>query len=226
MAAESTSRDVAAKERIMKHMNADHQKTLSYYLRNYHHLSTAAASSATMQDITLSSITLLASAKTYTVPIFPPLKSLGEARTRLIEMDIQSRTALNISCIEITEYIPPQSIFHRTIFGLCVFTMVVFATRAWIVPETFFYDKVLPWFPGGAEWFLWAVRMVFWPTIVLHTVEATMLDMTRLRKYGVDRGSGLWWKWMASAFMEGFGSFMRIDKAVKTKEIEAEKVKH
>lgn len=88
------------------------------------------------------------------------------------------------------------------------------------------YDKILPWWPGGPEWFLWISKMIALPVLLLHIAEAIMVDRTRLWKYGVQRGSKLWWKWMASTLIEGFGAFARIDATVKRKEVEAGNKKH
>ena len=141
-------------------------------------------------------------------------------------MDREARTALGISPIAITEYEPPKSIFHVTVFGLCVLTTVVFLTKQWVVPGTFVYDKILPWWPGGPEWFLWISKTIALPVLLIHVGETVLLDQTRLWKYGVEKGSGLWWKWIGSCLIEGYGTFARIDATVKRKQMEAEKQTH
>jgi hypothetical protein len=141
-------------------------------------------------------------------------------------MDRESRSALDISPIAITEYEPPKSPLHITIFGLCIFTFVSFVTRNRIVEGTWFYDKVLPWYPGGPKWFLWCTKVIAFPVLVVHLGEAYWLDRSRLRKHGVDRATALWYKWIASCFIEGVGSFQRFDAIVKRKTLEAEKAKH
>lgn len=141
-------------------------------------------------------------------------------------MDRVSRAALGISHITIDEYTAPRSVFHVTVFALCVLTLVVFVTKAWYVPGSFVYERVICWWPGGAEWFLWTVRMIAAPVLVLHIGESLHLDRSRLAKYGVERGSGLWLAWMSSALLEGFGAFARFDALVRRKEVEAEKSKH
>jgi hypothetical protein len=215
------------KQRIISHLNADHQISLSYYLRHYAHLSSRAARSPTLTDISLSSMTLVTpSGKTHTIPLNPPMKSFAEARQRTVDMDRESRAALNISNIRITSYEPPRSPQHVIVFGLCVMTFTFFATRHKIVPGTWFYDNVLPWFPGGPESFLSTVKRIFAPVVAIHAFEAYWLDRTRLRRYGVERGSVLWWKWIVNNFIEGFGCMQRIDRMVKRKEVEAEKAKH
>jgi hypothetical protein len=225
--ADQLSKDAAAKERIIKHLNADHQRSLSYYLQHYNSLSSWEASKPVLTDITFDVLTFrLSSGNTSTIPLYPPLTSWSDARVRTVEMDRISREALDISSIRITEYEPPKSVFHITMFALCLFTFVIFTTRQWIVDGTWFYDTALPWFPGGPKWFLGISKAIALPVLGIHLVEAYMLDRTRLRKYGVERGSGLWWKWIFSSFIEGFPSFHRIDATVKRKEREVEKAKH
>lgn len=154
------------------------------------------------------------------------MTSWAEARPRVVEMDRISREALGISDIQITEYEPPTSFLHVLIAGLCLYTAVIFSTMSYITPGTFFYDSILPYFPGGPEFFLWLAKTIAVPVMVIHVAEASLLDMSRLRKYGVERGSGLWFMWMGSCFIEGYGCFQRIDKTVKRKKREAEKAQH
>ena len=103
---------------------------------------------------------------------------------------------------------------------------MVFVTRKSIVEGTWFYDNILPWFPGGPEWFLWISKVIALPVLGIHLGEAYWLDKSRLRKHGVERGTALWSKWVASCFIEGAGCFHRIDATVKRKTLEAEKAKH
>jgi len=95
-----------------------------------------------------------------------------------------------------------------------------------MLPGTFWYDTVLKWFPGGPETFLWLVKGIQPVVLAIHIGETWLLDRTRLRKYGVLRGSALWWKWVVSCLIEGFGCFQRIDGMIKQKKVEAEATKH
>lgn len=225
--ADQASKEAEAKDRIIKHLNADHQRSLSYYLQHYNSLSSWEASAPTLTDVTFNALTFrLSSGNTSTIPLYPPMTSWSEARIRTVEMDRTSRDALGVSSIQITEYEPPTSIIHVTIFALCALTFVIFTTQQWIVPGTFVYDTLLPWFPGGPKWFLGISKTIALPVLGIHLFEAYLLDTKRLWKYGVERGSGLWWKWIGSCFIEGFACFQRIDATVKRKEKEAEKAKH
>jgi len=224
--ADEASKDAAAKARIIKHLNADYQLSLSYYLQHFNSLSSFEARKPLLTDITFDYMTLKTYGGTSTIPFNPPMTSWSEARIRTVEMDREARSALDISSIRLTAYVPPTSPFHVTILALCLLAFVSFTTRQWIVPGTFVYDTILPWFPGGAEWYLLISKFTGLPTLVIHIVEATMLDRKKLRKYGVERGTGLWWSWILSCFVEGFACFQRIDAWVTQKEKEAEKAKH
>jgi len=225
--ANQASIDAAAKERIIRHLNNDHQKTISYYLQHYKKLSSSAAYKPIVTDITFNALTVQTrDGKSYPIPFDPPMKAWSDARQRTVDMDREARSALDISPIAITAYEPPKSPFHLTVFGLCIFTFVIFVTRNEIVPGTWFYDTVLPWYPGGPKWFLWIAKVIALPVLGIHLGEAYWLDRSRLRKHGVERGSSLWYKWIASCFIEGVACFQRIDATVKRKTLEAEKAKH
>jgi hypothetical protein len=219
----STDKDAATKTRILNHMNADHSASLTLYLRNYSNLPVGEASKPTLLDISLSSLTISSrSGTSHTIPLEPPMSSYAEARPRFVAMDEECRAALNISPYTITHYEAPKSFIHRTVFGLCLMTMVIFATKKYMVPGTFFYDDVLPWFPGGPKTFLMISDKVALPTVFIHLGEMVLLDQTKLAKHNVSRGSGLWWKWIISCMIEGFGTFQRINAMIGKQKKEKE----
>ena len=92
--ADQTAMDDAARDRIIRHMNADHQASLSYYLQHYLSLSPRTAHRPHLRALTFSSMVIQTSDLAYhTIAIIPPLKSWTEARTRTIEMDHEARKA-------------------------------------------------------------------------------------------------------------------------------------
>lgn len=223
------AKEAAAKGRIVKHMNADHATSLSLYLQHYCHIRPGAARGAQLEDIGFNSMTIRTKdGKTHEIAIEPPMASWSDARPRVVEMDRITRDALDISPIRITSYIPPTSFYHLTVFGLCLFAFVIFglASVDKIVPGTWFYDTVLPYFPGGPAFFVGLAKTIGAPVVGIHALEAFYLDKSRLRKYGVEKGTKLWWAWIASCSIEGAGCFHRIDAEVKKKLLEAEKAKH
>jgi hypothetical protein len=208
--------DDAARARIISHMNASHAESLSAYLQYYNRVPLSAASKPTMVDISLSSMIIRdASQRSHTVRFSPPLTSFADARVRTVAMDAAARRALGV---RITAYEPPTKPLHRLLFGLCCMVIVLDFTHDRIMPGTFMYDVVLRYWPGGPEWFLWLVRAQVVPVALIHYTEMFLLDRTRLTRYGVQRWSGLWWKWMMSCLIEGLGTFQRIDAEVKRQE--------
>ena len=224
------AKEAATKQRIITHMNNDHASSLAHYSQHYCKLSARQSAGTILKDLDLNGMTIFAPSasprKEHHIPFDPPMTSFSEARPRVVEMDKASRKALGISSIVIDRYIPPTAPFHAFVFGICGFMFTQFIFYNQITPGTFYYDTVLSYFPGGAETFKWLVRKLALPVLAIHMGEAYLMDRSRLRKYGVQRFSVLWWKWVSSCFIEGFGCFARIDSEVKRKEKEAEKAKH
>jgi hypothetical protein len=225
--ADQASKDAASKQRIIKHMNGDHADSLSLYLQHYCKLSARTARGAVMTDISLSAMAFRTTdGKTHTIPLKPPMTSYAEARTRSVDMDREARSALDLSSIRITSYLPPRKPVHVFVFGICSVMYIVFATKHKLVPGTWFYDNILLYWPGGPEAYLWFLKTIFFPVLAIHFGEVFLLDRTRLRKYGIQRGTLLWWKWVGSNFIEGYGAFQRFDQEVQRKKKEAEKAQH
>lgn len=208
--------DDAMKARIISHMNSSHSSSLSDYLQHYNHVPLRAASSPTLVDISLSAMSIRDGSHTiHSVPFSPPLSSFTDARARTVAMDRTARHALGP---RIVSYDRPRGPLAIGIVIGCLTFYILMATRWFIVPGTFVYDVLLAWFPGGSERVLWIVEKGSVAMIVVHVSETVLLERTRLRKYRVVRGSGLWWAWVVSCFVEGFDSFKRIDKQVKRQE--------
>ncbi|KAG9780832.1 hypothetical protein KCU88_g3624, partial [Aureobasidium melanogenum] len=92
----------AIKSRIITHMNADHALSLRLYLTQYSHVPLPATKTAQMQDITLDHIIITLGPSSpasgrYRIPLDPPMKSLLEARERLVAMHNDCLAALDLS---------------------------------------------------------------------------------------------------------------------------------
>jgi len=214
----STNADAAMRTRIITHMNKDHHRSLSLYLRHFNKLPARRVSSPpTMKDITVSAMTIqTADGATHTIPFDPPMSSLSEARNRVVEMDKLARASLGLADVDITTYTRPRG-FDSFVFGAVVFYFLCFFTLPWAVqgnPIWEFWNVV---FPGGAETYRWVVRTIFIPVLGIHLFEMALLERTRLRKYGVERGTRVWWLWMGSCFFEGYPAFKRFDGLVRKK---------
>ncbi|KAL8835645.1 MAG: hypothetical protein Q9176_006766 [Flavoplaca citrina] len=224
--------DTAIKTRIITHMNTSHQDSLIRYLRSTHHLSSFRARHAHLQSLSLSSLTISlsppsSSSKTYLIPIDPPLTSFAEARTRLAEMDATACTALDVSPITLKRYIPPRGI-HLILFIYLLLVLLIFPRRANFQPPSNIHHY-LSQVPYGARFarFCWKAQpWVMGLLLGIHSVEVWWMEKTRLRRYNVPRGGRLWWLWVASTSVEGYGAFQRLDGEVKWEGEKREKQRH
>ncbi|KAL3463420.1 hypothetical protein BJX64DRAFT_257265 [Aspergillus heterothallicus] len=212
--------DASRKAFIIKHMNADHSRSLSLYLRAYCNLSAKAAASATLEDVRLDD--LLISTPTggrFMIPFSPPLKDFSEARPRVVAMHKESLRRLGLSDTKITTYAPPRG--GQIIgFALCLAVLVGYSRRENFAPGSLLYESAgLARFPRFTD-FSYNYGPLVWGVLAfLHGFEAVvLLGWQRLRKYNVKAFSGLWWVWMVLGFVEGFPAWMRFDALVKKAE--------
>jgi hypothetical protein len=147
---------------------------------------------------------------THTLPLEPPLTSLSEARTRLIEIDQESRAALGRSTLTIDTYAPPATPFHIFVFALCLSTFIMLSRDAFVSPGGWAYEAFLKRISGLAEFTQWARVTILGLMVVIHSTEAYFMA-GRCKKYGVGIGTGAWWLWEISTFIEGFGAFQRYE---------------
>jgi hypothetical protein len=61
--------------------------------------------------------------------------------------------------------------------------------------------------------------------LAIHLAEAAWMHATRLRRYNVPLLGRVWWAWMLSTFIEGFGAFQRLDALVREEEAAEEEKK-
>ncbi|KAF5021372.1 hypothetical protein F66182_6561 [Fusarium sp. NRRL 66182] len=211
------SPDDARKNRILSHMNKDHTREISYYLRHYAHLSASAASSPVLQDVDLSGMSIKSQdGRDHFVPFTPPLTSWAEIKDRIIQMAHEAREALGLSDVIITAYVPPEG-FGVIVTGSVLFYFFCAASLPWVQPGTHIWKLLDSNFPGGAPLFHWLVNTIFWPVIGIHVVECYFFDK-KLQRHGVERLSGQWWLWLSNCFFEGYPAFQRVDGIVARKQ--------
>lgn len=218
-----------AEARIISHMNGDHARELSHYLRHHAGLSPRAASRPWLKSLSLESMTIAAgglSGREFVVPFEPPMASLAEARTRLVAMDADARAALGLSDIYIDKYTAPRGV-EAVVFAAVAFYFFSYATVGAVHPgNPGVWGLLNAWFPGGALGWRRIVLAIFWPVVGIHVAEAWWLARSRLHPHGVDAGTPLWFAWIASTAIEGFGAFKRIDRMVAEKRALKESKKH
>ncbi|CEJ54163.1 hypothetical protein PMG11_00484 [Penicillium brasilianum] len=206
---------MANKEFIIKHMNADHGDSLQLYLQAYNGISARESQGATLEELTLSNLILKANGTRYNVPLQPPMKDYTEARGRLVALHKESLTKLGRSDVTLTEYRAPRG-FQAVIFGLVLFTYATCWQRSNLLPGAFVFENMGFKFVPDFAHFIYRIWPVFFPSVVaIHVLESVAMAVLRLKPMGVPVGSGLWFTWMGSCFIEGFGAFARIRDIVK-----------
>ncbi|KAL4989555.1 hypothetical protein BDW68DRAFT_156575 [Aspergillus falconensis] len=213
--------DASRKNFIINHMNADHARSLSLYLRAYCGLSAHASASPKLEDIRLTDMVISAQGPRYTIPFDPPLTSLSETRARVVAMHKEALKLLGLSDVQITRYSPPKG-SQWIGFTLCLAILVGYCRRQNFEPGSLVYEGLglgkYPRFTAFSyKWQPW-----LWGFLaVAHGFEAVvLLGYMRLRKYGVRAFTGLWWVWMVLGFIEGFPAWMRFDELVRGAEAE------
>ncbi|OMP85471.1 hypothetical protein BK809_0004141 [Diplodia seriata] len=222
--ADAAAQEAAAKRRIVSHMNADHQDSIARYLEHYCNVSSFAARRARLTDLSLGSMSIGAAGKNFTIPLEPPMQSWREARERVIQMDRDCLAGLGRSDITVRQYTRPRGA-HAVIFVVCALTYVLVSRRANALPGSFIYDHVLSYSPGFAAFVARVQPLVLALMIAIHVVEASIMAR-RLQRHNVAQLSGLWWQWVASSFIEGFGALQRVDALVQQGRREKDKQKH
>ncbi len=224
--ADQAAKDTAAKQRIITHMNTDHQDSLIRYLEHFCHVSSFSARNAKLADITFDSITILASnGKPHTIPIKPPMTSWSEARPRVVAMDAEAVAGLNRSNITVKKFRGPKGVMG-VVFVAAAVTFVVFSKRSNFEPGALVYDTVMRHVPNFNKFCRTIQPLVLYPMIALHSWEAYNMDQTRLEKHSIPRFSKLWWKWMFMTFIGGIGLFKSFDSIVEEEEAKKANAKH
>ncbi|QDS73900.1 hypothetical protein FKW77_007235 [Venturia effusa] len=206
--------DDAMRKRIINHMNNDHSDSVMRYAEHYGNASRYTSRNAKVVDISLDKLVLSASNRTISIPLDPPMKSLSEARERVVKMDQDCIEALGRDSITIKEYCAPKG-FEAVVFATCVSTFIVLSRREYVA---FVFYMV----PGFAAFVLKIRLLVLFPMIAIHAFEASLMAR-KLQRHSVPLFSKLWWAWTASCFIEGYGSFRRTSVIVNEKKQKQQK---
>lgn len=216
---------MARKDRIISHMNRDHTRNMTNYLRHYSSLTKRQAANPSLRDVSLDTMHIRAGGFNHTVPFVPPLKTWDDIRPRLVEMDAAARKALGLSDITVTTYLPPRGADWLVFFGV-TFYFASAAYLPWLVPDSTAWGLLDKGFPGGADMFRWLVKVIFVPVLGIHVVECYLLDRWRLSRHGVEPFTLTWLMWEVSCFFEGLPSWRRFDAHVAKKQQQKDAKKH
>ncbi|KAF2829838.1 hypothetical protein CC86DRAFT_367760 [Ophiobolus disseminans] len=218
----------AARQRIIKHMNADHLDSVRRYLEAYAKKSILQTRSAQMTDISLNEMKFSCNGQQHVIAFDPPMKSLREARERVVELDKDALQILGRSDVSVDKYIPPYVKFgHYWNFTQCVLAYVLLPYPFVWQHGSVLYDSFLYRFPSFAN----LIASVGWYVVVfimlpLHFVEAGFMARRLRIKHGLIPLDGVWWLWVSSCFIEGVTAKWRLDGLVEQKKKEKEAKKH
>ncbi|TKX24037.1 hypothetical protein C1H76_3605 [Elsinoe australis] len=219
---DQATKDAAAKQRIIGHMNADHHDSVVRYLEHYHGQSAWSAYSGKITDVSLSDITFQSEAGSFKTVIEPPMASFREARERLVAMDKECVAALDRSDITIREWQPPYG-WYLALFVTVSVTFLAFSTRSNFALDSLF-AAILPDFFRKFCYAIQPYLLVF--LLVVHGAETFTMASGRLKRHNVNIRTLVYWQWVGDTFIEGVGAFNRFDKLVRQKQIAKAQQKH
>jgi hypothetical protein len=223
MAETQTSIDQASKQGIINHMNAKQTGTLVLYLKVYCRFHPESVDSIKMVDITFSDMIISTRGTHYCVPIDPPMKSLHDARRRLIDMRNHCLTTLGLSVIMVKEYRIPHGI---SLLGVAILLALyaLFSQRSNFLPGSIVYSLIFERMPSFSK-FCYKIQPIFIPTIfAIHAVEACYLA-TQLRRYHVPFLSKLWLAWIVSSLIDGIFTLERFGAILREERLKQEEHK-
>ncbi|KIW94280.1 uncharacterized protein Z519_05596 [Cladophialophora bantiana CBS 173.52] len=212
----------AMKTRILTHMNADHQLSLRLYLQHYSHVPSPGTLSAQMLDITTEHMIISSGFGRHIIQFEPPMKSLMEARERLVTMHELCLKQLDLSDVVVERYVPPDRAWQWMLCGLCVLISTTFPFRESLRLESGSWISKLWSLDGAAPW-LARLSYTLAPAVLgvmvtVHCGEAMWFIQRRLRRHWVEWGSATWWCWVLDCLLEGGGCLTRFDRVVKRME--------
>jgi hypothetical protein len=209
-------KEAVKQQRVIKHMNADHQDSLARYLEHFSKLSSYSARNARLEAISLQAMTISSSKGVHhLVPFSPPLASWSDIRERVGAMDKESLKKLNRSDVTVKRYILPNRIWQRCLITLAVSVFVVFSRRSNLEPGAIAYDTFAMLSPAFAQFCAEVRLLTLYGMTGIHVAEAFYMAIVHLPKYNVRPFAWLWFQWTLSCFVEGVCSFRRIKKLVQ-----------
>jgi len=179
-----------------------------------------------MTDIDLNQMKFSCGGQTNTITFDPPMKSLREARERLVQMDKDTLQILGRSDIAVNRYIPPYvKLGHLFNFTQCLLVYLLLPRGANFRPGSLLYDNVLSIVPAFAR-FVLQVRWIVLPLMLaIHSTE-TFYMANKVKRHGLSSADAVWWGWIGSSFIEGLTSFWRLDELIAEKQREKDAKKH
>lgn len=221
--------DKERRDRIVAHMNSQHVRQMIHFLRYYNDLPPNAATQPQLLDVSHQSMSIRsADGAKHNVKFSPPLQEWAEIRPRLLEMDETAREKLGLSDVYVTDFLPPSGFFTLLLCFLVLLTCSLTAMLPWVTPGSAAWGTLVRW--GGGEMAPIVARRVvlgaFLFALTVHVVEAVLFEKKRMQRHGVERWSGLWWKWMGCVMLEGATAWQRVDVVIERTRAKKEAKSH
>ena len=175
---------------------------------------------ARMVDLDLDKMVFSCGGQQAVIGLDPPMKTLREARERLVKMDQDALQTLGRSDISVTKFIPPYTRpAHLWNFTQCLLSFLLLPRPANWQPGSPLYDHALylvPWLANFAARMGWLIFMIMLP---IHSIGAVIM-VRKLARHGCTFLDAVWWKWVGTCFVEGITSFWRLDALIEEKQKE------
>jgi hypothetical protein len=196
---------------------SDSKTKIRRYLEVYTSKTARQSRKAQMTDIDLVKMRFSCGGQGSVIPFDPPLKSLRQARERLVQMDEDCLHILGDGGIFITQYVPPYAkLGHLINFSQCLLVYLLLPREANFTPGSLLYDNVLVHVPALAD-FILQIRWYLLPLMVgIHLAEASIMAK-KLSKHALTYMEPIWWLWVGSSFVEGITSFWRLNSWIEKK---------
>ena len=136
------------------------------------------------------------------------MSNFKETRERLITMDQECLTGLGRSTITLKEYRPPKSLVHIITFIASLLNFLILSRKENLLPGSISYEAIFKHLPKFASFVISIRLLVLYPTLAIHATEVFFMTQ-KLQNHSVPLLSTLWWAWIISNFIEGFGAFQR-----------------
>ena len=209
-------RHAVLRERTIQEVNEHRQAALQRFLEFFCHLPSFIARTAHLEGFSLEHLIIVSTGHRNVVFFDPPLESWADAETRVIEMDQQALAGLGRGAIVVTEYVPPTG-WTLVVFVCALFGVPLLCKQSNFLPGSWLYENIFGILPDFAHFISVLQPYVFPFVVALHACETAWMDYARLQKHGVARFTLLWWKWLLSCAVEGYGSTYRFDALVQEK---------
>lgn len=179
-----------------------------------------------MTDIDLNQMVFSVGGQTNTIAFDPPMKSLGEARERIVQMDKDALQVLDRSDITVNRYIPPYvKLGHLLNFTQCMLVYLLLPRGANFEPGSLLYDNLLFMVPAFAT-FVLHVRWIVLPIMLAIHIAESIIMANKVKRHGLSSADAVWWQWVGSSFVEGVTAFWRLDELIAENQKEKDAKKH